>query len=410
MIRHQAGAAEHPKVAHVATVTPSLESLLLDQMLAIQDAGYQVVGIGSPHPRSKALEAAGIRHIGVPMTRNFTPFHDLVSLGRLVRVMRRERFTIVHTHTPKAGLLGQLAARLARVPIVVNTVHGFYLHDHMSPRGRRFYVTIETIAALCSDLILSQNRDDIDTAIGEKICKPNKIKYLGNGINLTVFDPAHVSADDRARCRNELKIPPDARIIGFVGRLAARRKGYLNFLQAAAEVLAHCPNAYFLIIGTADPGKVDAVPPDTLQDLGILNRCLFLGHRPVNDLPGLYALMDVLVLPSLFEGIPRVIMEASAMGVPAIASDVKGNREAVVHGKNGLLVPLGDVHALAEAILDIVRNPELAHSMGEEGRRFALSRFDERIVFRYVIAEYARLLGEKGLALPTLHESPEAAQ
>ena len=382
------------KIAHVTTVDMSLLGLLLNQLQSLGDEGYEVVGISSPGTDVPAIEAAGIRHLAVPISRNLTPLADLVSLWRLYRTMRRERFTIVHTHTPKAGLLGQLAARLAGVPIVVNTVHGFYFHEHMSARARRFYITMEKVAAWCSHLILSQNAEDIQTALKEGICKSDKIRFLGNGIDLTQFDPSIE--------RGEIQgIPSDAPVIGFVGRLAARRKGFLDFLAAARQIAAQLPQVRFLIAGDADAGKPDAVEPSVAADYGIADRCVFLGQRRNGELPPLYKRMNVLVLPSLFEGVPRVVMEAAAMGVPCVVTDVKGNREAVTHDRNGLLVPFGDVPALVSAIMRILTEPATAQRMSVEARRIAAGRFDERLVFEKVKAEYRSLLGKKGRTPPT---------
>jgi glycosyltransferase involved in cell wall biosynthesis len=314
--------------------------------------------------------------------------------------MRRERFTIVHTHNPKPGLLGQLAARVAGAPIVVNTLHGFYFHDHMHPAWRHLYIAFEGIAARCSDVILSQNREDIETAIREGICPPDKIKHLGNGIDLTQFDPDRFSGAEVARRKKELNLPPSAPVVGFVGRLAAKRKGLLDFLAAGQRVAEHHSDVCFLIVGDSDLGKPDAVDPSAAYDYGIAKQSIFLGHRPNEELPLLYRLMDILVLPSLFEGVPRAVMEASAMKVPAVVTNVRGNREAVEAGRNGLLVPLGDVPVLAKAICELLSDQAKAQQMGEEGRRIALERFDERLVFEKVKAEYARLLREKGLPVP----------
>jgi glycosyltransferase involved in cell wall biosynthesis len=387
------------KAAHITTVDMSLRYLLLNQLHSIQQSGYEVIAISAPGPEAPVIEQAGIRHIAVPMTRNFTPLADLGSLMRLYGVMRRERFTIVHTHTPKAGLLGQLAARMAGVPIVINTLHGFYFHDHMAPAARRFYIQMERIAARCSDVLLSQNSEDIQTAIEEGICRPEKIKHLGNGINLALFDRTQISHLALQQKRAELGIPDSAQVVGFVGRLAARRKGFLDFLAAGRKLVRQLPNIWFLIVGDADHGKPDAVSPDAARDYGIAERCIFLGQRPNAQLPSLYALMDVLVLPSLFEGVPRVVMEASALCVPVVASDVKGNREAVIHGGNGRLTPWGDVAAITSALFAILSAPDQARRMGAAGRQMAIERFDERLVFQRIKAEYSRILQEKGLSI-----------
>ena len=384
------------KIAHVTTVDISLRSLLLNQMQSLQAAGYDVAGISAPGMNVPMIEAGGVRHLAVPMSRNLSPLADLVSLWRLYRIMRRERFTIIHTHTPKAGLLGQLAARLAGVPIVVNTVHGFYFHENMRPAARRFYIAMETVAAWCSHLILSQNAEDLQTALKEGICRPEKIEFLGNGIDLTQFDPDAISAQEALQCREKLGIAADAPVVGFVGRLAARRKGFLDFLAAAREVAAAVPQVRFLIAGDSDRGKPDAVDPSAAADYGIAGRCVFVGNRPNEELPPLYKIMNVLVLPSLFEGVPRVVMEAAAMGTPAVVTDVKGNREAVTHDRNGLLVPFGDVPALASAIGRILTEPATAQRMSVEARRIAAKCFNERKVFEKVQAEYLGLLGERG--------------
>ena len=395
------------KVAHITTVDMSLHYLLLNQMRSIQQAGYEVVGISSPGLDVPVVEAAGIRHIPVQMTRNpFTPLQDLKTLWQLQRIIRREGFTIVHTHTPKPGFLGQIAAKMVGVPIIVNTLHGFYFHDHTHPALRRFYIVLENIAARCSDVILSQNREDIQTAIQEGICPPEKIKHLGIGIDVHRFDPGSLSPEDLACKRLEVGLPDGARVVGFVGRLV-REKGLLELFAAARIVRQRVPAARFLIVGPVDTPKRDALTPDAAQAYGIADICHFLGMR--QDMPELYALMDVFVLPSHREGFPRAPMEASAMKVPCVVTDVRGCREVVEHGRNGLLAPLGDVQALADAIVELLSDRQKARRMGEEGRCMALARFDERLGFERVKAEYARLLREKGLLVPEPRPALEVA-
>jgi glycosyltransferase involved in cell wall biosynthesis len=394
------------KVAHVTTIDGSLRYLLLNQLRSIQQAGYEVVGISSFGPEVPSIESAGIRHISVSMTRSLTPLSDLVSLWRLYRVMRRECFTIVHTHNPKPGLLGQLAARMAGVPIVVNTLHGFYFHEHMPPALRRFYVAMEKIAARCSDVILSQNGEDIQTAIRGRICPPEKLRYLGNGIDLQRFDRGRMDVRVLANRRRELGIPDHAPVVGFVGRLVAT-KGVLELLQAARIILQCMPATRFLIIGPTDQEKADALQPEVARDYGVADACIFTGMR--QDMPELYALMDVFVLPSHREGFPRSPMEASAMGVPCVVTDIRGCREAVEHGRNGLLVPLGDIPALADAVCELLRDRSKACRMGAEGWQIACERFDEQLVFEKVKMEYLRLLQSKNLVPSSTEAAAEQA-
>lgn len=388
-MRVRATQTDKPRVAHVTTVDLSLRYLLLNQLQRIRDEGYEVYSVSADGPDVAEVEAQGIPHFSVPMTRRFTPLADLRALLALVRLMRRERFDVVHTHTPKAGLLGQLAARLSGVPVVVNTLHGFYFHDDMKPLPRRFYIWMERIAAQCSDSILSQNQEDIATAIAEGIASPKLLTWLGNGIDVRKFDRRRLSEDTLGALRKDIGLRAGAPVVGFVGRLVAE-KGILDLLAAAKTVCREIPGAQFLIIGPYDEEKPDALRPDVAERYGIAANCHFLGMR--HDMPELYALMDVLVLPSYREGFPRAPMEASAMGVPAVVTDIRGCREAVEHGENGLLFPVGDVNALARALVELLRDEEGRKQMGAAGRKIAEERFDEQKVFDRVLREYERLL------------------
>lgn len=383
------------QVAHITTIDFSLRHLLFNQLRSIRSAGYGVTGISTPGPDVPMLEEAGIRHIAATMTRNFTPGADLRALRRLVQIMRRERFTIVHTHNPKPGLLGQLAARMAGVPIVVNTLHGFYFHAGMTPFWRKFYIFTEKVAARCSDVILSQNAEDIATATQAGICTADAIRYLGNGIDITRFNRARLTAQTLGQLRHALGLQQERPVVGFVGRLVAE-KGILELMEAARQVLAVKPTVQFLIIGPIDHEKPDALTPAIAVDYGVADAFTFTGLR--HDMPELYALMDLFVLPSHREGFPRAPMEASAMCVPAIVTDIRGCREAVEYGRNGLLTPLGDVAALREGILTLLENPAQSAQMGAAGREMAETRFDEQFVFAKVKDVYRELLTAKRLA------------
>lgn len=378
-----------PRVAHITTVDSSLRYLLLNQLERIANEGYEVVGVSADGPDVATVEARGIEHFAVPMTRRFTPLADLRALVSLMRLMRRERFDVVHTHTPKAGLLGQLAAKLSGVPVVVNTLHGFYFHEGTRPVSRRFYVAMERIAAKCSDTILSQNREDMATAVSERIAPPELLRWLGNGIDIARFDRRRLSDDSLRALADDIGIRVDGPVIGFVGRLV-EEKGILDLLEAARAVVSAIPEAQLLIVGPYDEVKPDALRPDVAERYGLADACRFLGMR--DDMPELYALMDVLVLPSYREGFPRAPMEASAMGVPAIVTDIRGCREAVEAGVNGLLFPSGDADALADALLRLLRDDDLRSKMGAAGRTMAEERFDEQKVFERVLGEYERLL------------------
>ncbi len=382
------------RVAHITTVDQSLRYLLLNQMRSIAQAGYEVTGISAPGSDVPVIESMGIRHIAVPLTRRLTPLADLRALVHLYRIFRREQFTIVHTHTPKPGLLGQLAARMAGAPVVVNTIHGFYFHEHMPPAQRRFYIAMERIAARCSDLILSQSREDLDTAIRLGICPRERIQLLGNGIDIRRFDRNRVDPATLAHLRSTLGLPPDVPVIGFVGRLVVE-KGILELARAVQQVQSRFGPVTLLIVGGVDREKADALTHEDIQAAAGTATCIFAGVR--QDMPDMYVLMDIFALPSYREGFPRAPMEASAMGVPCVVTNVRGCREAVEHERNGLIVPLRDVDALAEALIRLLRDHDRRRAMGDAGRRMAHEQFDERLVFQRVLAAYHRLLHEKGV-------------
>ncbi len=385
-------------VAHITTIAMSQRYLLFNQLNSIAAAGYTVTAVSSPGEDAAYLEAHGIKHFAVSMTRRITPVADLISLWRLYRLMQQENFIIVHTHNPKPGLLGQIAARMAGVPIVVNTIHGFYFSSFSHPLKTSVLLFIEKFAARFSDLIWSQNQEDMRTALAMGITSPHKIKHLGNGIDINRFNLAKIDADELAVRRAEFGFSTDDRVVGFVGRLVTE-KGVHELMQAACLILEQQPDVRFLIVGATDSEKNDAVTPDIVLDYGIAKNCVFTGFR--QDMPELYALMDLFVLPSHREGLPRAPMEASAMQTPCVVTDIRGCREVVEHGRNGLLVPPGSVEALADAIIELLTDKEKARRMGEAGRKMAEACFDERRVFDKVLNEYARLLREKGLPVPS---------
>lgn len=375
-----------------------LRYLLLNQLRYLAEAGYDITGISAAGPDVPVILGAGIPHLEVPMNRKpFSPLADLKGFLSYWRVLAKERFTVVHTHNPKPTFYGQIAARLAGVPVVVNTLHGFYFHDNTHPLLRRIFIWMETLAARCADVILSQNQEDIQTAIREGICPPQKIKFLGNGIDIARYH-GRVSPAEKGLARQRLGLSPDHKVVGFVGRLV-REKGIPELLEAARILRQSLPEVRFLFIGPADSDKPDALSSRTAADYQVEDICTFLGLR--HDLPELYSTMDVLALPSHREGFPRAPMEACAMGVPIVVTDIRGCREVIEPDRNGLLVPLKDPKALAAALGKILTSPQLAARYASGARKVAEERFDERLVFDKVRGEYARLLEEKGLPVPT---------
>ena len=382
------------KIVHITTAAISLRYLLLNQLCELRSIGYEVQGISTPGQDASILKASGIGHIPVPMTRRFSPLLDVVAFINLLRILRRSKPTIVHTHTPKPGLLGQVAAKFSKIPIIINTVHGYYFTVDTPKALKALYVISERIASFCSDTIFFQNHEDMQIAISKKICRSDKARYLGNGIDLKLFNRNRLNDVVIASKRRELGIAPGELVVGFVGRLV-REKGILELLQAAAYFEEKHKGVRFLVIGSLDRDKDGSLTQAELDFYNNSGICVFAGLR--NDMSEMYAIMDVFVLPSYREGFPRSSMEAAAMGVPCIVSDIRGCRETVEHERNGILVPSRNVPALCAAIERLLADPDKRKLMGIEGRRLSVERFDEQVVFTKVKDEYERLLQKKNL-------------
>lgn len=399
------------RIAHITTIDFSLRHLLLNQLLSLKEAGFDVTGISSPGPDVEFLQDHGIRHIAVPMTRSITPARDILSLCHLYAVLKKEKFDIVHTHNPKPGLLGQLAARMSGTPFVVNTLNGFSFHENMRTPERKLYVAFEKLAARCSDVILSQNSEDVERAVKEGVCPEERIRYLGNGIDLGRFDPKRVDPKRVSALRREFGIPESSLVVGFVGRLAPE-KGIPELLDAAWCAKQNAIDVRFLFVGPHNAHEKGAVTPDLAREYQVEDLCVFAGVR--HDMPELYTMMDLFVLPSYREVFPRAPMEAAAMNVPVIVSDIRGCREAVADGVNGVLVPARSSAQLAGAVLDLLRSPARRKELAANGRKIATQRFDERKVFETVHANYRSLLknssnGQGGSAAVSVRASGTVA-
>lgn len=377
------------RVAHIAASDQTLSQLLLNQLQHFRDAGIEVAGISARGPHVDDLDRAGIQFYEVPVTRRFGPLADLRALFALYRLLRRERFDVVHTHTPKGGLLGQYAALFARVPLRVHTIHGLYFPGFMRPSQRWMYVLLEKITLAFSHYNFSQNPEDLPIAIDEGIVSAERLEQIGNGISLVRFDPGRISDHERREIRSELGYGDDELIVGMVGRLV-EEKGYLEAFEAARLVKERIANARFIFIGGFE-NKADAIRPDALERMGIADVAQLLGHR--RDVERLYAAMDVFMLPSHREGFPRAVMEAAAMGKPCVVTNVRGCRQTVVHEENGLLVPARDPAALADALERLLRSGEERERMGMASRAKAIREFDETKVISAILDAYRKLAG-----------------
>jgi glycosyltransferase involved in cell wall biosynthesis len=378
------------RIVEVTTSDMSLSLLLGPQLDAFVRAGYEVIGVSGPGPFAASLADLGVRHIPVrSLTRAVDVRSDLRAPIDLYRLFRSLRPDLVHTHNPKTGVYGRLAARAARVPAVVNTVHGLYALPEDRFAKRALVYGLERIAATCSDAELVVNPEDLETL--RRLGVPERrLHLLSNGIDLRRFDPASVSPARVAEVRAEVGAKPDDVVVGAVGRLVWE-KGYRELFAAAATLRERRPEVRIFVAGPMDADKADAV---TTADVEAATRLgiTFLGMR--DDVEDLYAAMDLYVLASHREGWPLSAMEAAAMGVPVIATDIRGCRQIVDDGRTGLLVPPRDGPALAEAIDALAGDPARRAEMAAAVRAKAVRDFDDRRQIDVVLAVYQELLGE----------------
>jgi glycosyltransferase involved in cell wall biosynthesis len=311
--------------------------------------------------------------------RAISPRMDLLAFWELFRLCRRERFDVVHTHTSKGGFLGRIAARLAGVPLVIHTAHGFYFNQmDCGPKEAVFYRFLEKFASHFCDLVISVNEEDRLSAIQKKVVRPSKIYTVINGINTKKFENA-VPPDS---LRAELDPSGQGILIGTTGRLMPQ-KGYHYLVQAMPSILRGFPQVRLVFVGD---GPLESELKGLAAQLGVSDQCRFLGFR--TDITELLACFDMFVLPSLWEGLSISLLEALAAGKPIVATNIKGNREVIDHGVNGLLVNPGDPAALAEGIIHLLRDKEKARAMGERAKEKAKAFFSEEAMVRRTLDLY----------------------
>ncbi len=377
-----------PRLVHVTTTDMSLALLLGPQLEAFAEAGFEVIGISAPGPFVTQLREAGLAHQALAhATRSNAPAHDVLAMAELRSMFRRLRPDIVHTHNPKPGVYGRLAAKAAGVPSIVNTVHGLYaLPEDPWPKRALIY-GLERVAAMCSHAELVQNPEDVETLARLGVPRA-KLRLLGNGVDLDRFDRRRVDQRVRDETRRELGVGPDDVLCGAVGRLVWE-KGYRELFAAASIVRRRHPHARLVVIGPLDPDKDDGLTAADQERATRDSGVIFLGMR--DDMTELYAAMDLYVLASYREGFPRSAMEAAAVGLPVVATDIRGCRQVVTDGVTGLLVAPRDATALATAVSSLVEDADRRRSMGEAASAKASRQFDQQQVIATTLAVYDEL-------------------
>lgn len=339
-----------------------------------------------------AREGIPVHHL--EMARRITPLRDLATTARLWWWLQKVRPDIVNAHTPKGGLLGMVGAWLARVPVRVYHMHGLPLMTATGLR-RKLLRWAERVSCLLAHQVFCVSASLRDAAVSEGLCRPDKMAVLHHGsINgvaaETSFNPSVVGAPARAATRGRHGIPLDAEVIGFVGRVV-RDKGLIELVEAWQTLRAERPQLHLLVVGTLEPE--DPLPPAVEQLMRTDPRIHLAGFS--SDTPPLYAAMDVFVLPTYREGFPVAPMEAAAMGLPVVATEVPGCVDAVHDGVTGTLVPSRDPAALEDALRRYLLDPELRRRHGRAGRDRMLREFRQDDIWAALYAEYLRLLRQR---------------
>ncbi|MDP6352267.1 MAG: glycosyltransferase family 4 protein [Alphaproteobacteria bacterium] len=373
------------KILQLCAVDFTLYHFLVPLVRGMTAAGHEVVAVCADGPLAAQVRAQGIRVETVPFSRDMFAFRrHLRAYRELSGLLRRERFDLVHVHTPVAAMIGRLAAWRAGVRRIVYTAHGFYFHERMPAPKRWIHIALEWLPGRVTDVLFTQAEEDAATARRLGLCAAGVVAAIGNGVSPERFHPASTPAA-RLATRRALDTPKEACVIVVIGRLVVE-KGYRELFAAMASV-----DAVLWVVG-------ERLVSDHAQDIGpaieavradptLSRRIRFLGQR--TDVPEILRAADIFTLPSHREGMPRSIIEAMMTGLAVVATDIRGSREEVLDEDTGLLVPVMAPAALARALNRLIEAPELRRAMGAAGLARARALYDES----NVIARQITLLG-----------------
>jgi len=349
------------------------------------------VVVGEPGAFQRYLESRGIAVEVVPtLVREISPIQDVRAVVDLTRLLRRKKYDIVHTHSSKPGILARVAARIAGVPAIVHHVQGFAFHEFSSRATRAAFSLVEALGALLSDHVIFVNDEEREWAIERGIVAPERCCTIFNGADLETYS-LEARESLRSGARAEFGVRHDQRMIAYVGRLWEQKHPQM-LVATLAELVEHHPELDPVLVIAGDGPMRDEVA-GAAEVCGVSDRVRILGWR--GDIARVMAAADVLFLPSLWEGLPLTLVEAACMGTPAVATDIKGNREAIVAGATGLLIPPKDPVAAAAALAQLLGSPktmsEMARAAAERGKQL----YDTRDMTRKVEQIYLEVLARK---------------
>ena len=383
------------KICHVITrmiVGGAQENTLLTIKGHIEK-GHEVVLVTGFSPGRegellKNVEMPFFKIVEIPeMVREVSPFKDLKALRKLREYFKKEKFDVVHTHSSKAGIIGRIAARQAGVPVVVHTVHGQAFHAYEKPWKKLLYITAERIAAKYCDKIYAVAQAMIDQCVDAKVAPREKYMVVYSGMDTAAF----ANAGRNMELRQKLGIPENAKVIVTVARLFPM-KGYEEMLPAAARLVKEFPDLHFLPVG--DGPMYDELQKQ-IADLGLTGNFHFAGLVPPHEVCDYIAQADLLWHLSLHEGLPRAVVQALAVGIPAIGYKLDGTPEVVLNGKTGYVTAPQDVDAVVARSRELLNDAALRAEMGKNGKDLVIERFAWRRMADILEEEFLMLLKEK---------------
>lgn len=383
------------KLIRITTVPLSLKVLLKGQLRFMTSNGFDVKGVSSEGEELREVhENEGIAVEAITMSRKITPFQDLKSLWKMWNFLRKEKPQIVHTHTPKAGIIGMLAARLAGVPHRLHTVAGLPLMEATGTK-RKILNFVEKLTYSSATRVYPNSKGLYDFILQNNFTQSNKLKIIANGssngIDTTFFSPDQVTEIERVTLREKLNIQPDDFVFVFVGRIVSD-KGINELIKAFSELqtVENKPTGTKLLLVGGLENDLDPLNPETLAEINQNKDIISVGFQ--QDVRSFFAIADALVFPSYREGFPNVVMQAGAMGLPSIVSDINGCNEIIIEGENGLIIPSKNVEKLKEKMLTLAKDKNLYTKLKGNSRRMIENRYEQSVVWNALLEEYEGLL------------------
>lgn len=376
------------KIIRTSTVATSLNTFCRGTLRDLSRL-YDVVAVSTPdHELQEIAQREGIRVIGVPMSRPIAPLRDLVSLWRLIRVFRRERPTMVHSITPKAGLLSMIAAWICRVPVRLHTFTGLVFPTATGLK-KRILILTDRITCACATHIVPEGEGVKADLINYNITR-KPLQVLGYG-NIRGIDLNHYRRSPEVMEKALTLRKPNIFTFVFIGRVV-RDKGIDELVEAFSLLHSEHPQTRLILVGRAED-NLDPVSPNTRRTIASHPAIEAVGNQ--SDVRPWLAASDALVFPSYREGFPNVVIEAGALDLPSIVTDINGSREIIVHGQNGIIVPPRNAQALLQAMTQFVQNPQATQAMALKARQMIASRFEKSFVQKCLFDYYNQILGEK---------------